>query len=107
MDHFPVVGVQGCLQGNQNREPPGHLRHVTDFVGRQAACQEGLFAVGKPLLDDLVTANRIVPHCLGYVPPAGELTIQVFSRYKSLILKRDVNCFRLNEHLNRIDLNRR
>ena len=73
MDHFPVVGVQGCLQGNQSREPPGHLRHVTDFVGRQAAAQEGLFAVGQPLLDDLVAANGVVPHRLGYVPPARDI----------------------------------
>lgn len=71
--YIAVVGVQGCLQGNQSREPPGHLRHVTDFVGRQASAQERLFAVGQPLLDDLVTANGVVPHCLGYVPPVGDI----------------------------------
>jgi hypothetical protein len=73
MDHFPIVRVQGCPQGNQSSQASRHFRDVTDFVGRQATAKEWLLPVRQPLLNDLVAADGVIPYRLRYVPPARDV----------------------------------
>ena len=71
-----VVGVEGGFEEEDGGDAAGHFLDVTDFVSGEGAAEERFFAVGEPLLDDLIAADGVVPDFGRDVSPQGDL-IQV------------------------------
>jgi hypothetical protein len=71
--HLPVIRVKGRLQGDESGQAARHFRNIADFIGLQATAKERFLPARQPLLDDLVTADGVVPYRIGYVPPACDV----------------------------------
>jgi len=59
LDGF-VVGVEGGFEEEDGGDAAGHLLDVADFVFGEGAAEERRFAVGEPLLDDLISTYRVL-----------------------------------------------
>jgi translation initiation factor 2 gamma subunit (eIF-2gamma) len=66
---LPIVVVQGRLQRNERGDAASNFRDITDFVRGEAAAEERLFPVRKPLLNDLVAADVVVPCSRRHIRP--------------------------------------
>src|ERR1017187_8982029 len=60
--HVLTIRVQFGFEQKYGRDAAGHFLHVADFLFRQGAAQEFFFAVGEPLLHDLVAADSVFPN---------------------------------------------
>jgi len=56
---------------------------IADLVYRERATQEGRFAVGEPLLDDLIAADGVLPDADGDVGPIGGVVKIDIARFVS------------------------
>ena len=66
-----VVGVEGGFEEEDGGDAASHFLHIADFVLREGAAEQRLFAVGKPLLDDLVASDGVFPNSGWDVGPVG------------------------------------
>ena len=72
LDGF-IVGVESRLEEEDGGDAAGHFLNVADFVFGEDAAEKGLFAIGKPLLDDLVAADGVFPDLEWNVGPVGRV----------------------------------
>ncbi len=68
-----VVGVEGGLEEEDGGDAAGHFLDVANFFFGEGATEQSLFAVRKPLLDDLVAADGVIPNAGRNVGPVGGL----------------------------------
>jgi hypothetical protein len=61
-EYGSVAGVEGRAEKEDSRESAGDLSEVAGFVFVQRTAQQRLFAIAEPLLEDLVSAKRVIPH---------------------------------------------
>ena len=96
--------------GPRHGETAGHVSYFLDLFRFQGAAQEFLFPIGKPLLDDLISTDVIIPDLFGDVAPVGyiiqkglakpdEILLLAFARDVHYEMERRIN-ERLGVHLN-------
>ena len=81
---FPALVWRFSWRAHQFQDrhyPPRRVREVLHFLGVQIPAQDLLFPVRKPLLEDLVAAQPVVPNVCGDVAPVGPVVqVDVESR---------------------------
>ena len=70
LDGF-VVGVEGGFEEADGGDAAGHFLDVADFVFSERTAEKKLLTIGKPLLDDLVAADGVLPNAGWDVGPIG------------------------------------
>jgi hypothetical protein len=71
-----VILVQRRRQQQDRGDAARGVGDVAAFLQRQAAAQQFVLAVREPLLEHLVSAQRVLPHVRGNVAPEG-LAVQI------------------------------
>lgn len=71
MIDFFVVGIELGFEEKDGGDAPRHFLDVFDFLDGQGPAEEEQFAIGKPLFDDLIAADGVVPGAGRNVGPAG------------------------------------
>src|ERR1035441_8998514 len=66
-----VIGVERGTHQEEGRDAAGHIGYVARFLLGESAAQQCLFAIAEPLLDDLISAEGVLPDSGRNVAPEG------------------------------------
>jgi len=71
--HTLVVRVQLGLHEHERGDAAHHLADVARLLGLEVAAEQSALAVGEPLLDDLIAADRVAPHVRKHAAPVRDI----------------------------------
>ena len=68
-----VVGIQGRVEQHDGGDATCHVGHLACLIGGDCSTQQPVLAIAKPLLDDLIAADSILPDASRDIAPVGSV----------------------------------